>query len=309
MGLAAGAGREALRKAPAALRRTLPKKAIRRCERALDAAAAAAKVAAVLALKMAALPALLGTGLDKAIAGHVAGPDGAKGCAAAASAAGGGAAGACLARWVLGITFMLAVTVAVLQLRERLHPAALAGRVRPHEPRPDLLATLLAESATLHAKRLATSFAIYGALLVALVYAPAAAASPVLAYLDVGPFRPRLARVGRRLFFRFSSARRSVSFRPLVWTATSGFGRSARRSVGRRALAPRRARLASGRRGVRDRPTRAAARTAGVAPRVSERSSPLASPERRNDAPRDLAGTRRPRHRSRWSSFASTSRC
>ena len=40
---------------------------------------------------------------------------------------------------------MLVVTVAVLQLREVLHPDVLANFVRPHEPRPDLLATLLGE--------------------------------------------------------------------------------------------------------------------------------------------------------------------
>uniref|UniRef100_A0A7S3NME6 RING-type E3 ubiquitin transferase n=1 Tax=Aureoumbra lagunensis TaxID=44058 RepID=A0A7S3NME6_9STRA len=99
------------------------------------------------------------------------------GLVAAAQLLGGGWLGCALARWVLGITFMLVVTVAVLQLREVLHPSILARAVRPHEPRPDLLATLLAEPAKAHARRLATSLAIYGALLILAVSVPAAALS------------------------------------------------------------------------------------------------------------------------------------
>ena len=78
----------------------LPVRALRRAERALDAAAAAAKVSMVLALKMVVLPTVLGAGLEIAIK-----PD-----LAQVRALGGGAAGAALARWVLGITFMLVVT-------------------------------------------------------------------------------------------------------------------------------------------------------------------------------------------------------
>ena len=55
----------------------------------------------VLALKMVVLPTVLGAGLEIAIK-----PD-----LAQVRALGGGAAGAALARWVLGITFMLVVTV------------------------------------------------------------------------------------------------------------------------------------------------------------------------------------------------------
>jgi len=55
----------------------------------------------VLALKMIVLPTVLGAGLETAIK-----PD-----LAQVRALGGGAAGAALARWVLGITFMLVVTV------------------------------------------------------------------------------------------------------------------------------------------------------------------------------------------------------
>ena len=222
LGFAACLWREALRAAPRALRRRAPPRALRRAERTLDAAAAAAKVAAVLFLKMALLPTLLGAGLDAATAVPLLGAapestrgafrwrgsggdvvvdgdvDGAEvvqrswGAADAARLCGGGEVGAALARWVLGITFMLVVTVAVLQLREVLHPDLLAKFVRPHEPRPDLLATLLGESAALHGRRLATSLGIYGALLGVLVAAPACLLAAPLRALDLAPFAPRL---------------------------------------------------------------------------------------------------------------------
>ena len=101
LGIVACLGRELFRSAPSALRAQLPVRALRRAERALDAAAAAAKVSMVLALKMIVLPTVLGAGLEIAIK-----PD-----LAQVRALGGGAAGAALARWVLGITFMLVVTV------------------------------------------------------------------------------------------------------------------------------------------------------------------------------------------------------
>lgn len=300
LGLVACAWRAALEAAPSWLRRRAPPRALRRAEKALDAAAAAAKVTALLALKMVLLPSVLGAGLDAALSSHaifkvqtrtfpllvdqpppklftihapladylafdaftqsfyfehqpqppthqrlqpqrnatpMLGPgdrpandddqeeivlpaplsDGAEaarecaaerqvretvssanadsgsrdelavarlspraeGVAAAVRELGGGALGVALCRWVLGISFMLVVTVAVLQLREVLHPAVLARHVRPHQHRPDLLATLLAEPAKAHAKRLGTSLAIYGALLAVAVAAPALAYSAV----------------------------------------------------------------------------------------------------------------------------------
>lgn len=111
----------------------------------------------------------------------------ASGVAAAVRELGGGALGVALCRWVLGITFMLVVTVAVLQLREVLHPAVLARHVRPHQHRPDLLATLLAEPAKAHARRLATSLAIYGALLAVAVAAPAVTYSVFSGHVFDGP--------------------------------------------------------------------------------------------------------------------------
>ena len=70
--------------------------------------------------------------------------------------------------------------VAVLQLREQLHPAVLGQWVRPHEPRPDLLAALLAEPAQQHARRLLTSLLIYAGLLFVLVAAPVHLLAPLV---------------------------------------------------------------------------------------------------------------------------------
>ena len=163
-------------------------RALRRAERALDAAAAAAKVSMVLALKM-----VVFRPYSVPVVAMRSSPTWRR-CGLWVE----GAAGAALARWVLGITFMLVVTVvaashlqrramasrrcvarwcrvdgvarpqrdgvaakargrrassvytqvAVLQLREQLHPAVLGQWVRPHEPRPDLPSALLANGAT-----------------------------------------------------------------------------------------------------------------------------------------------------------------
>jgi len=78
-----------------------------------------------------------------------------------------------LLHWVVGITFMLLVTVSVLQLREVLHPDLIAGIIRPQEPHPDLLANLLQEKITTHAKRMIISMSIYAALLLVYISLPA----------------------------------------------------------------------------------------------------------------------------------------
>ena len=72
----------------------------------------------VLALKMVVLPTVLGAGLEIAIK-----PD-----LAQVRALGGGAAGAALARWVLGITFMLVVTVHFRCPRHVASMASMASR-------------------------------------------------------------------------------------------------------------------------------------------------------------------------------------
>ena len=76
----------------------------------------------------------------------------------------------------------LRTQVAVLQLREQLHPAVLGQWVRPHEPRPDLLAALLAEPAQQHARRLLTSLLIYAGLLFVFVAAPVHLLAPLVEY-------------------------------------------------------------------------------------------------------------------------------
>jgi len=77
-----------------------------------------------------------------------------------------------LMHWVAGITFMLLVTVSVLQLREVAHPDLLAQAIRPQEPQPDLLGNLMHESVSTHAKRMALSLIIYVFLLCVLIYFP-----------------------------------------------------------------------------------------------------------------------------------------
>jgi len=74
--------------------------------------------------------------------------------------------------WVAGITFMLLVTVSVLQLREVVHPNLLAKIIRPQEPQPDLLGNLLQESVATHAKRMLLSLGIYTLILSVYVWIP-----------------------------------------------------------------------------------------------------------------------------------------
>ncbi|CAM9135500.1 unnamed protein product [Chrysoparadoxa australica] len=80
--------------------------------------------------------------------------------------------GCMLFHWVMGITYMLFVTVSVLQLREVMHPAILSAIIRPQEPHPDLLGSLLQESGRTHAWRTAMSLSIYVGLLFLFVWVP-----------------------------------------------------------------------------------------------------------------------------------------
>ncbi|KAH9164463.1 hypothetical protein LEN26_000011, partial [Aphanomyces euteiches] len=79
---------------------------------------------------------------------------------------------ALMIHWVLGISFMLFVTVAVLQMREVMHPDILAATIRPQEPNQDILKSMLAEPSIKHARRFILSVAIYAVLLTLLVYLP-----------------------------------------------------------------------------------------------------------------------------------------
>jgi len=80
---------------------------------------------------------------------------------------------AILVHWVVGITFMLVVTVSVLQLREVTHPDLLAPFVRPQEPQPDLLGNLLKDRGLVHAKRMLISLSIYLTILAINILLPA----------------------------------------------------------------------------------------------------------------------------------------
>jgi E3 ubiquitin-protein ligase MARCH6 len=127
---------------------------------ALDATVAVVKVGILLFLKMFLLPLLLGLWLDAStttLFGH----DVADRIAYAAS----DLFSFVLLHWVAGITFMLLVTVFLLQLREVTHPDVLARLIRPQEPQPDLLGNLMNETVSTHMKRMFLSLGIYAPLL------------------------------------------------------------------------------------------------------------------------------------------------
>lgn len=137
-------------------------------EVALDATVAVVKVGILLFLKMFLLPLLLGVCLDistMSLFGHT--------VARRIEFAGGDVFSFILLHWVAGITFMLLVTVFLLQLREVAHPALLAGIIRPQEPHPDLLGNLMHETVSTHMKRMFLSLGIYAPLLMLHIYLPA----------------------------------------------------------------------------------------------------------------------------------------
>lgn len=74
--------------------------------------------------------------------------------------------------WAVGISYMLTVTLSVLQLREVLHPDILAKFIRPQEAHQDLLNSLMNESAPTHVWRICISMLVYAALLSLLVFLP-----------------------------------------------------------------------------------------------------------------------------------------
>ncbi|KAG7390494.1 hypothetical protein PHYPSEUDO_007720 [Phytophthora pseudosyringae] len=139
---------------------------------ALRCLTAIVKVSTLLLLKMVILPIVLGLGIDFATL-HlfmVSAQDRIAFCMQNMICA-------LMVHWVLGITFMLFVTVSVLQMREVAHPDILAKVIRPQEDHPDLLRTLLSERCMKHARRMILSLAIYAALLLVVVHAPVRMAS------------------------------------------------------------------------------------------------------------------------------------
>ncbi len=131
----------------------------------IDCAAAIVKVGVLLFLKMFLFPLLLGIWLDISTLSLFE-----SSLEERVLYAGSDLFGAIFIHWVAGITFMLSVTVSVLQLREVFHPDLLARAIRPQEPQRDLLGNLLQEGGYTHAKRMILSLAIYALLLLAYVW-------------------------------------------------------------------------------------------------------------------------------------------
>jgi len=171
------AGVDELRRAEGIVRGRIP----HRLSVVLECAAAIVKVGILLFLKMLLLPLLLGVWLDTAtlslfdstLANRI-------------LFAGTDLFSSLLLHWVAGITFMLLVTVSVLQLREVVHPELLAKAIRPQEPQPDLLGNLLQESGLTHAKRMLVSLGIYALLLSIHIWLP----SYILVSTGVGSILP-----------------------------------------------------------------------------------------------------------------------
>jgi E3 ubiquitin-protein ligase MARCH6 len=134
---------------------------------ALDTTVAIVKVGVLLFLKMFMLPLFLGSCLDASTL-HLFGHDVARRLAFA----GADLFSFILLHWVAGITFMLLVTVFLLQLREVVHPDVLARVIRPQEPQPDLLGNLLHETVVTHMKRMLLSLIIYAPLLSLHIFLP-----------------------------------------------------------------------------------------------------------------------------------------
>lgn len=147
----------------------------------LECAGAIAKVVILLFIKMLLLPLMLGIWLDLATLSLFE-----KTWNDRIEYAGTDLFGSIFLHWVTGITFMLLVTVSVLQLREVAHPDILARMIRPQEPQPDLLGNLLQESGATHTKRVLLSLGIYAALLAVHIWLP----SRILLAYDLGKHLP-----------------------------------------------------------------------------------------------------------------------
>jgi E3 ubiquitin-protein ligase MARCH6 len=133
----------------------------------LDTFVAIVKVGVLLFLKMFLLPLILGFCLDASTV-YLFGHD----LNRRLAFAGSDLFSFILLHWVAGITFMLLVTVFLLQLREVVHPDVLARVIRPQDPQPDLLGNLLNETVATHMKRMLLSLVIYAPLLSLHIYLP-----------------------------------------------------------------------------------------------------------------------------------------
>lgn len=134
---------------------------------ALDGAVAIVKVGVLLFLKMFVLPQILGLVLDASTVSLFG-----QTLTDRVTFAGSDLFSFLLVHWVAGITFMLLVTVFLLQLREVMHPDILSRVIRPQEPHPDLLGNLMNETVATHVKRMVLSLAIYVPILILHVTLP-----------------------------------------------------------------------------------------------------------------------------------------
>ena len=94
--------------------------------------------------------------------------------------------------WVMGIAFMLFVTVIILELKDVLHPEVLNGVVRVPNPEQNLLETLLDDSWATHARRSFVSSVIYVMLILCFLIIPTELLSilPFDCVAKMLPFRP-----------------------------------------------------------------------------------------------------------------------
>ncbi len=153
----------------------------------LECVCAMAKVSILIFLKMLLLPLLLGIWLDIATLELF------KSCVKdRVISAGVDIVAFFLIHWVVGITFMLMVTVSVLQFREVLHPDLLAAIIRPQESQPDMIANLLQDDGWTHTKRIIPSLAIYAILLTLHVWLPSLIITHYSLDDYLPPFRPKV---------------------------------------------------------------------------------------------------------------------
>lgn len=153
----------------------------------LECICAVAKVSILILIKMLLFPFLIGIWLDIATLGLY------KSCLRdRVIYAGEDVVGFFLLHWAVGITFMLSVTISVLQFREVLHPDILARTVKPQEGQTDMIAYLLQDDGWTHAKRFVPSLAIYVSLLALHVWLPAIIASQFGLDKYIPLFHPKL---------------------------------------------------------------------------------------------------------------------
>jgi hypothetical protein len=74
--------------------------------------------------------------------------------------------------WVIGITFMLVITLSILQLREVLHPDLLGRVIRPQETQVELMQSLIYDNGLVHTRRMVSSALVYLSIACLYVYVP-----------------------------------------------------------------------------------------------------------------------------------------